>query len=189
VSYRPVQSTCPDTRLTTWATTLAVSPAPRPLYNHEKTIATTSLSKLTRNPDNVFVGDSIFQPDVGSARADFPGGSAPAIYDSCRDKLLALPDETKIWVGHDYPPSASNTEEGPRGPRPWATVREHKQSNKHLHDGVSREDFVEMRSSRDSQLSAPRLIDQALRVNICGGRLDGFKKDGDKIVKMSRGMI
>ncbi|KAH7012519.1 beta-lactamase-like protein [Microdochium trichocladiopsis] len=139
--------------------------------------------------NNVFVGDSIFQPDVGSARADFPGGSAPAIYDSCRNKLLSLPGETKIWVGHDYPPSSNSPEDSGRAPRPWATVDEHRQHNKHLRDGVSREEFTQMRSTRDSKLSAPRLIDQALRVSICGGRLHGFEKDGDKVVSLPQGMV
>ncbi|KAJ1323369.1 hydroxyacylglutathione hydrolase [Microdochium nivale] len=117
--------------------------------------------------NNVFVGDSIFQVDVGSARADFPGGSAADIYASCR-KLLALPGETRIWVGHDYPPAERG---GGGGPRSSATVRDHRQGNKHLRESVSLDEFTKMRSERDQGLSAPRLMHQSLQVNIRGGRL------------------
>ncbi|KAL4728005.1 hypothetical protein ACLX1H_004712 [Fusarium chlamydosporum] len=105
---------------------------------------------------NVFVGDSIFHVDIGSARADFPGGSAEDIFKSGR-KLLSLPEDTKIWVGHDYPP------EGRDAPVPFATVKEHRQHNKHLKDGTQEEEFVEMRRKRDATLAAPRLIHPSLQ--------------------------
>ncbi|KAH7183457.1 beta-lactamase-like protein [Fusarium flagelliforme] len=126
---------------------------------------------------NVFVGDSIFHVDIGSARADFPGGSAQDIFKSGR-KLLALPEDTKIWVGHDYPP------EGRNAPVPFATVREHRQNNKHLKDGTQEEEFVEMRSKRDATLAAPRLIHPSLQVNIRGGRLPAPSPSGVRMVHL-----
>ncbi|KXJ89557.1 putative metallo-beta-lactamase domain protein [Microdochium bolleyi] len=122
--------------------------------------------------NNVFVGDSIFQVDVGSARADFPGGNAEDIFRSCR-KLLALPGDTKIWVGHDYPPA------GRDGPRPYATVAEHRQQNKHVRDGVSRDEFVQLRQDRDRGLAEPKLLHQALQINIRAGRLPAPRGAGD----------
>ncbi|KAL6854790.1 hypothetical protein ACO1O0_005917 [Amphichorda felina] len=114
--------------------------------------------------DNVFVGDSLFHADIGSARCDFPGGSASDLYNSGR-KLLALPDGTKIWTGHDYPPKDRD------GPVAYLTVREHRERNKHLNDEVSREDYVSMRTTRDNQMAEPRLLHQSLQINIRAGRL------------------
>ncbi|UZP43206.1 hypothetical protein NXS19_011022 [Fusarium pseudograminearum] len=124
--------------------------------------------------NNVFVGDSIFNVDVGSARADFPGGSAEEIFKSGR-KLLSLPDDTKIWVGHDYPP------EGRDAPLPFATVAEHKKNNKHLKDGTREDEFVEMRRKRDATLAAPRLIHPSLQVNIRGGQLPAPSTSGSRM--------
>lgn len=126
---------------------------------------------------NIFVGDSIFHVDIGSARADFPGGSAQDIYKSGR-KLLALPEDTKIWVGHDYPP------EGRDAPVPFATVKEHRQNNKHLKDGTQEHEFVEMRSKRDATLAAPRLIHPSLQVNIRGGQLPAPSPSGVRMVHL-----
>ncbi|KAM0239534.1 hypothetical protein ACHAP5_008257 [Fusarium lateritium] len=127
--------------------------------------------------NNVFVGDSIFHVDIGSARADFPGGSAEAIFNSGR-KLLALPIETKIWVGHDYPPS------GRDAPVPFATVQEHRMKNKHLKDGTREEEFVEMRRKRDETLAAPRLIHPSLQLNIRGGRQPAPLASGYRMVHL-----
>jgi glyoxylase-like metal-dependent hydrolase (beta-lactamase superfamily II) len=124
--------------------------------------------------DNVFVGDSIFNSDVGSARADFPGGSAEAIYNSGR-KLLALPDHTKIYTGHDYPP------EGRDAPLPYMTVKQQKMSNKHLKDGTSQDEFVQMRKERDATLSQPRLMNASLQMNIRAGRLPASVASWDSV--------
>ncbi|KAJ4138621.1 hypothetical protein NW768_002471 [Fusarium equiseti] len=126
---------------------------------------------------NVFVGDSIFHVDIGSARADFPGGSAQDIFKSGR-KLLALPEDTKIWVGHDYPP------EGRNAPVPFATVKEHRENNKHLKDGTQEEEFVDMRRKRDATLAAPRLIHPSLQVNIRGGQLPAPSPSGVRMVHL-----
>jgi len=143
--------------------------------------------------DNVFCGDSIFHADIGTARCDFPGGSADHLYHSGR-RLLSLPDHVKIWTGHDYPPAPPSTEKAaathegvdhdfppprlgaerempPRPPTSCMTVREHRQQNRHLKDGISRDEFVLMRTERDSSLGAPRLLHQSLQVNIRAGRL------------------
>ena len=114
---------------------------------------------------NVFTGDSIFNPDVGSARCDFPNGDAEALYQSMQ-KLLELPGEFKLYTGHDYPPSTSSVS---RVPMPFATVNEQRERNKHVAGG--REEFVTWRKTRDSGLSEPRLLHQALQINIRGGKL------------------
>ncbi|KAB2573653.1 metallo-beta-lactamase domain protein [Lasiodiplodia theobromae] len=112
--------------------------------------------------DNVFCGDSIFHVDIGTARCDFPGGSADDLFRSGK-KLLSLPDHVKIWTGHDYPP------DGRTDPVPWMSVRDHRAQNKHLKDGVTHEAFVAQRKERDAQLAAPRLLHQSLQVNIRAG--------------------
>jgi glyoxylase-like metal-dependent hydrolase (beta-lactamase superfamily II) len=125
----------------------------------------------------VFVGDSIFHVDIGSARADFPGGSAEAIYKSGR-KLLALPDHTKIWVGHDYPP------DGRDAPVPCVTVSQQRQENKHLKDGTPEHEFVKMRNERDQKLAAPKLLHQSLQINIRGGKLPKETKEGQRLLHL-----
>lgn len=131
----------------------------------------------TPSPDNVFVGDSLFHADIGSARCDFPGGSASDLYNSGR-KLLALPDGTKIWTGHDYPPKDRD------GPVAYLTVREHRERNKHLNDEVSREDYVSMRTTRDNQMAEPRLLHQSLQINIRAGRLPKPNEAGQRFVHL-----
>ncbi|KAH8917651.1 Metallo-hydrolase/oxidoreductase [Atractiella rhizophila] len=117
----------------------------------------------------VFTGDSIFLPDVGSARADFPNGSAHALYKSMFT-LLSLDPNTSLFVGHDYPPA------GTRGPTASSTVEEQKKENKHVKDGTTEEQFVKFREERDAQLAVPRLLHASMQVNIRGGRLP--EKDG-----------
>ncbi|KAJ4408208.1 hypothetical protein N0V82_009751 [Gnomoniopsis sp. IMI 355080] len=116
--------------------------------------------------DNVFCGDSLFHADIGTARCDFPGGDAAALYKSGR-KLLSLPEHVKIWTGHDYPPPG----QGNRKPMPFMTVKEHKMQNKHLRDGISEQEFVAMRNERDGKLGPPRLVHHSLQINIRSGRL------------------
>ncbi|KAK0390834.1 hypothetical protein NLU13_0337 [Sarocladium strictum] len=125
---------------------------------------------------NVFVGDSIFHTDIGSARADFPGGSAEAVWSSGR-KLLSLPDDFKIWVGHDYPPKG-------REPIPYVTIKQHREENKHLKDGTREEEFVKMRKERDRSLAAPRLLHPSLQMNIRGGRLPAPTSSGLRLVHL-----
>lgn len=114
--------------------------------------------------DAAFVGDTLFMPDYGTARADFPGGSAQTLYRSTR-KILDLPPETRIFVGHDYLP-AGRTEY-----RWETTMTEQRASNIHVHDGVSEEDFVAIRNARDETLAAPKLILPSLQVNIRAGAM------------------
>jgi len=115
---------------------------------------------------NVFVGDSIFNPDVGSARCDFPGGSATDLWASTQ-KLLALPGGTKLYTGHDYPPTGR---EG-GNPVPYTTVEHQRAENKHVKIGSTEAEFVEWRKERDATLGEPRLLHQALQFNARGGRL------------------
>jgi len=114
--------------------------------------------------DAAFVGDTLFMPDYGTARADFPGGDAATLYRSIR-KILSLPAETRIFVGHDYLPA------GREDFRWETTVADERAHNVHVHDGVSEDGFVAMRRARDATLSAPTLILPSLQVNIRGGAL------------------
>lgn len=110
--------------------------------------------------DAVFIGDTLFMPDVGSARADFPGGDATVLYRSIR-RLLDLPPATRLFVCHDYPPG--------REPRWQTTVAEQRAANIHAHDGIGESEFVAMRQARDATLAAPRLMAPSLQANIRGG--------------------
>jgi len=126
---------------------------------------------------NVFVGDSLFQPDVGSARCDFPGGDTRALFHSITTKLYSLPDDVRIYVGHDYPPGGPD---GRTEPRAWATVAEQRRTNKHVRDGVEAEQFIAWRNERDSSLAQPRLIHQSLQFNIRGGQLPEASEHGHR---------
>ncbi|KAI1609589.1 hypothetical protein EDD36DRAFT_75767 [Exophiala viscosa] len=123
---------------------------------------------------NVFTGDSIFNPDVGSARCDFPGGSATDLYQSMQ-KLLALPSHFKLYTGHDYPPESRDIIAGQHvsGSKavPYTTVDVQRHDNKHVKIGTEMDDFVKWRSERDSGLGDPKLLAQAMQVNVRGGRL------------------
>jgi glyoxylase-like metal-dependent hydrolase (beta-lactamase superfamily II) len=123
-----------------------------------------------------FVGDTLFMPDYGTARTDFPGGDAAMLYRSIR-KILSLPAGTRIFVGHDYPPAG-------RGPTWEATVAEQRARNVHVHDGVSEVEFVAMRTARDATLSAPTLILPALQLNIRAGKLPPPEDDGQRYLKL-----
>jgi glyoxylase-like metal-dependent hydrolase (beta-lactamase superfamily II) len=119
---------------------------------------------------NVFTGDSIFNPDVGSARCDFPGGSAADLYTSTQ-RLLGLPDHFKLYTGHDYPPEG-------REAKPYFLVADQREKNKHVGGGKTEDEFVVWRSERDRQLGEPRLLHWAMQVNIRGGRLPRRDADG-----------
>lgn len=126
--------------------------------------------------DAVFVGDTLFMPDVGTARCDFPGGDAETLYDSV-SKLLSLPPETRLFVCHDYPPTD----------RPIAfqtTVAEQRAENIHVHEGISKAQFVEMRKKRDATLEMPVLILPAVQINIRAGHLPPKESNGTAYVKI-----
>ena len=126
--------------------------------------------------DAVFVGDTLFMPDVGSARCDFPGGDARMLYRSVQ-KLLALPSQTRLFMCHDYPPST-------REPQWQTTVAEQRRSNIHLHDGVTEDEFVAMRTARDRTLEMPTLILPAIQVNIRAGALPEAEANGVRYLKI-----
>ena len=128
------------------------------------------------NEEMAYVGDTIFAPDVGTARCDFPGGSAETLFDSVQ-KLLALPDETKIYLCHDYPTEG-------RSHTAVTTVKEQRTSNKHVKDGISKADFVAMRTERDATLSMPRLILPAIQVNIRAGEMPPPEANGQRYLKI-----
>jgi glyoxylase-like metal-dependent hydrolase (beta-lactamase superfamily II) len=126
--------------------------------------------------DALFVGDTLFMPDVGTARCDFPGGSAQTLYRSIQ-KVLAYPDETKLYMCHDYPPTD----------RPEAyctTVGEEKKSNIHVHDGVTEDEFVQMRNKRDATLAMPTLILPSIQVNIRAGHFPEPEANGKSYLKI-----
>lgn len=130
---------------------------------------------------NVFTGDSIFNPDLGSARCDFPEGSATDLWKSMR-RLLSLPEDYKLYTGHDYPPAHRDIGDGVGQPRAFATVKEHRESNKHVKDGTTESTFVDQRNERDAGLKQPRLINQALQFNIRGGRMPSETTAGDRLI-------
>ncbi len=129
-----------------------------------------------------FVGDTLFMPDYGTARADFPGGSAESLYHSIR-KILELASDTRIFVGHDYLPAG-------RSDYQWETsVAEQRASNVHVHDGVSEAEFVAMRTARDKTLEAPQLILPSLQVNIRAGAMPPASPGGHIYLRLPVNMI
>jgi len=126
--------------------------------------------------DCAFIHDTLFQPDSGTARADFPGASAGQLYDSIM-RILALPDDTRLFTGHDYRPNGRAAQ--------WeSTVAEQKRSNSHFKDKPAREVYVAMREKRDKTLPMPRLILHALQINIRGGRLPEPERNGTAYLKI-----
>ncbi|WP_442683742.1 MBL fold metallo-hydrolase [Stenotrophomonas sp. JC08] len=123
-----------------------------------------------------FVGDTLFMPDGGTARADFPGGDARTLYRSTR-RILALPEDTRLFMCHDYGP-------GGRDIRWETTVAEQRAQNIHVHDGAGEDDFVRMRSERDATLSMPRLILPSLQVNMRAGHLPPADDSGRRFLKL-----
>jgi glyoxylase-like metal-dependent hydrolase (beta-lactamase superfamily II) len=127
--------------------------------------------------DAAFVGDTLFMPDFGTARCDFPGGSAETMFDSVQ-KILALPDDTRIFVCHDYKaPGRDNYA--------WeTTVGEQKAKNVHVGGGASKDDFVKMRTERDATLDMPKLIIPSLQVNMRAGQMPPADDQGDVFLKV-----
>lgn len=114
--------------------------------------------------DAIFTGDALFMPDMGTGRCDFPAGSAVDLYRSVTERLYALPDATRVFVGHDYQP-------GGRSLAYESTIGESKRNNVQLRAGVPQKEFVEFRTERDSTLAAPKLLFQSVQVNIDAGAL------------------
>lgn len=114
--------------------------------------------------DAIFTGDSLFMPDYGTGRCDFPAGSAGDLFDSIHNRLYTLPDETRVFVGHDYQPDG-------REVRYETTIGESKKSNVHIRAETSREEFTRFRNERDKTMSVPRLLFQSVQVNVDAGRL------------------
>lgn len=127
--------------------------------------------------DAVFVGDTLFMPDYGTARCDFPGGDARTLYQSIR-RLLSLPDETRVFVGHDYLPEG-------RTEYAWeTTVAAQKTSNIHVGGNRSEDDYVTLREARDATLKAPQLILPSLQVNIRAGALPPAEPSGQRFLRL-----
>lgn len=126
--------------------------------------------------DAAFVGDTLFMPDGGTARADFPGGDAHALFRSIR-RVLSLPSTTRPFMCHDYGPNGRNIK--------WeTTVAEERANNIHVHDGVTEDAFVRMRTQRDATLAMPRLIIPSIQVNMRGGQLPSPESNGQRFLKV-----
>lgn len=131
--------------------------------------------------DALFTGDTMFMPDFGTGRCDFPGGSAAQLYDSIQ-KLYALPDATRVFVGHDYQP-------GGRELRYETTIGESKAHNKQLRGDTTKEEFVAWRAARDATLKPPKLILQSLQVNANAGHLPDPEANGRRYLRMPLGVF
>lgn len=126
--------------------------------------------------DAIFVGDTMFMPDVGTARCDFPGGDAHTLYQSIQ-RLLSYPEHTRLLMCHDYPPNDREIQS-------VTTVKEQKEKNIHVHDGISEESFIAMRTKRDKTLDMPLLILQSVQVNIRAGHFPPQEDNGISYLKI-----
>ena len=127
--------------------------------------------------DAAFVGDTLFMPDYGTARCDFPGGDAATLYRSIQ-KIYALPDETRMFLCHDYKAPGRDTFE-------WeTTVGEQKRANIHVHEGISQAEFVKMRTERDATLAMPTLILPSVQVNMRAGHMPPAEENGTTYLKI-----
>lgn len=131
--------------------------------------------------DAAFIHDTLFMPDSGTARCDFPGGSASRLWNSIQE-ILSLPDETRLFTGHDYQP-------GGREPLWESTVEEQKSTNSHISKCITEAEFVSVREARDATLPMPKLILHALQVNIRGGRLPEPEANGTAYLKIPLGAL
>ena len=126
--------------------------------------------------DAIIVGDTLFMPDGGSARADFPGGDARQLYRSIK-KVLSLPEEMRMFICHDYGPGGREVA--------WeTTVGEQRASNIHVKDGINEQAYVKLRSERDAQLSMPKLIIPSVQVNMRAGEMPGPDASGKRYLKV-----
>lgn len=126
--------------------------------------------------DMIFVGDSIFMPDIGTARTDFPGGNAGTLYDSIQ-KIFALPDHFKIYVGHDYPPAG-------REVMAYSTVGEQKKSNILINESVNREKYISIRNKRDENKPVPKLLLPSIQVNLRSGEFGNKESNNVNYIKI-----
>lgn len=126
--------------------------------------------------DAVFVGDTLFMPDLGTARCDFPGGDAKTLYHSIQ-QILAMPDDTKLYMCHDYPPAG-------RDYQYISTVAEQKRDNIHIRDGINEAEFVALREARDATLAMPRLIIPSIQVNVRAGEMPAAEDNGTVYLKL-----
>jgi len=131
--------------------------------------------------DAIFIGDTLFMPDVGTARADFPGGDAHKLYQSIH-KLLAYPPQTRLFMCHDYPPNNRPVEY-------QSTVAQQRESNIHAHDGISEEAFIAMRTERDATLEMPTLLLPSVQLNIRAGTMPPPENNGVAYFKIPINMI
>lgn len=127
--------------------------------------------------DAVFVGDTLFMPDYGTARCDFPKGSAPVLYDSVQ-KLFELPEDTRVFLCHDYLPESRHEYQGE------TDIQAQKSQNIHIHEGVSKAEFAQMRNQRDSGLSMPKLILPSIQINMKGGQFPTPEENGVSYLKL-----
>ncbi|AHZ86508.1 MBL fold metallo-hydrolase [Bdellovibrio bacteriovorus] len=127
--------------------------------------------------DAIFTGDALFMPDSGTGRCDFPAGSAENLYDSVTGKIYSLPENTRIFVGHDYQPNG-------RALMYQTTVNEEKNQNIQLKGHTSKEDFVKFRQERDATLAAPKLLLPSIQVNIRAGQLPAAEENGTRYLKL-----
>ncbi len=127
--------------------------------------------------DAVFMGDAIFMPDSGTGRCDFPAGSVHDLFDSITKRIFTLPDETRLFMGHDYQP-------GGREIMNESTVAEQKANNIHIKEGISEEEFTAFRKARDAELAAPRLLFQSIQLNIDAGGLPKAEESGKAYFKI-----
>ena len=146
------------------------------LYLPGHTPADMAYLVVDDNADAVFIGDTMFMPDVGTARCDFPGGDAHQLFASIQ-KLLALPPETRLFLCHDYPPTD-------RAPVLQTTVAEQKAHNIHVRDGINEDAFVAMRKKRDSGLEMPVLLLPAIQINIRAGQFPKAEENGVAYLKI-----
>ncbi|HST29075.1 MAG TPA: MBL fold metallo-hydrolase, partial [Rudaea sp.] len=126
--------------------------------------------------DAAFIGDTLFAPETGSARADFPGGDAARLFASIRN-ILSLPPDTRLFLCHDYPPNT-------RAPLAQTSIAAQRENNPHIREAATESDYIALRSARDATLAPPRLILPALQVNIRGGRLPDPDANGVRYLKI-----
>ena len=126
--------------------------------------------------DAIFVGDTLFPPDVGTARCDFPGGDASTLYKSIK-KILSYPDSTNLYMCHDYPPTDRQVIDK-------TIVREQRENNIHIHDGVTEDQFIQMRKARDATLEVPVLLLPSIQVNIRAGTMPPKEDNGTSYMKI-----
>jgi len=138
---------------------------------------TPACSSYLINNEAVFTGDVLFMHDYGTGRCDFPGGSSEAMYDSVTKRLYTLPDHVRVFVGHDYKP-------GGREVQYESTIGKQKKMNPQLNETTTRDEFVQMRDSRDKTLTSPKLLLQSLQVNIDGGSLPTPEPNGVSYLKI-----